>query len=256
MPKLIILGSSNAVPTPEHENTHMALVTPERTILVDCASNPIVRLEKAGIPLDSITDLILTHFHPDHVAGVPLLLMDMWLLGRRQPLNIYGYLYTLKAVETVMGLFDWTDWPNFFKVNFCRIPEVEMATVLETPDLRIHSSPVKHFLPNMALRFELKPQKKTLAYSCDTEPCPALFALAQGVDILLHEAAGPFTGHSSAAQAGELARQAGVGSLYIIHYPTGRFASGDLVAEARARFQGEIIKALDFMEIDLNGAAP
>jgi len=252
MSKLIILGSSNAIPTPEHENTHLALITPARTVLVDCVSNPILRLEKAGIEIDTVSDLILTHFHPDHVGGVPLLLMDMWLMGRRHPLNIYGLHYTLDRVETLMGLFGWSEWPNFFTVNFCRIPADEMAIVLETPELCIYSSPAKHFLPNIALRFELKAEKKTLAYSCDTEPCPALFDLARGVDILLHEASGPFTGHSSAAQAGELARQAGAGALYLIHYPTGRYASGDLVAEARERFQGETKLAFDFMEINLD----
>ena len=49
MPKVIILGSSNAVPSKDHENTHLVIVGEERTILVDCVSNPIVRLEQAGI---------------------------------------------------------------------------------------------------------------------------------------------------------------------------------------------------------------
>ena len=45
MPKVIILGSSNAVPSIDHENTHLVILGKERTILVDCVSNPIVRLE-------------------------------------------------------------------------------------------------------------------------------------------------------------------------------------------------------------------
>jgi ribonuclease Z len=252
MAQLIILGSSNAIPSRDHENTHMALTTHERTILIDCVSNPVVRLEQAG-DVSTVTDIILTHFHPDHVSGVPLLLMDMWLMGRRQPLNIYGLHYTLDRMETMMGLYGWIEWPNFFTVNFCRIPADDVAIVLDAPDMCVYSSPAKHFLPNIGLRFELKAAKKTFAYSCDTEPCAAMLDLARGVDILLHEAAGPFMGHSSAAQAGEVARQAGVGVLYLIHYPTGRYASGDLVAEAQTRFQGEVKLAADFMKIDLDG---
>jgi ribonuclease Z len=252
MTKLIVLGSSNAIPSLDHENTHLALTSAERTVLIDCASNPVVRLEQAGVDVSSVTDIILTHFHPDHVCGVPLLLMDMWLMGRRQPLNIYGLHYTLDRVETMMGLYGWIEWPNFFTVNFCRVPADEMATVIDGPDMCIYSSPAKHFLPNISLRIELKKNKKVLAYSCDTEPCPAVFDLARGVDILLHEAAGSFMGHSSAAQAGDVAQQAGVGILYLIHYPTGRYASDDLVSEARARFSGEVRLAVDFMEIDLD----
>ena len=88
MPKVIILGSSNAVPSIDHENTHLVIVGEERTILVDCVSTPVVRLEQAGVDFNSLTDIVITHFHPDHVAGVPLLLMDMWLMGRAEPVNI------------------------------------------------------------------------------------------------------------------------------------------------------------------------
>ena len=48
MPKVIILGSSNAVPSKDHENTHLVIIGEERTILVDCVSNPIVRLGAGG----------------------------------------------------------------------------------------------------------------------------------------------------------------------------------------------------------------
>ncbi len=251
MAQLIILGSSNAIPTPGHENTHMALITPERKILIDCVSTAVVRLEQAGVAVDEISDIILTHMHPDHVAGLPLLLMDMWLMGRRKPLNIYGLHFTLDRIETLMGLYSWSEWPNFFTVNFSRIPADPMAMVLDDEHIRIYASPVKHFLPNICLRFELKAEKKSLAYSCDTEFCQSVVDTSLGVDILLHEAAGAIAGHSSAAQAGEVARKAGVGMLYLIHYPTGRFAAGDLVAEARTQYSGNVILAVDFMKIEL-----
>jgi ribonuclease BN (tRNA processing enzyme) len=48
-----------------------------------------------------------------------------------------------------------------------------------------------------------------------------------------------------------VARQAEVGSLYLIHYPTGRFASGDLIADAKSQFPGDVRLATDFLEIDL-----
>ena len=75
MPKVIILGSSNAVPSKDHENTHLVIIGKERTILVDCVSNPVVRLEQAGVNFNDLTDIVITHFHPDHVSGVPLLWM-------------------------------------------------------------------------------------------------------------------------------------------------------------------------------------
>jgi ribonuclease Z len=151
-----------------------------------------------------------------------------------------------------MSSYGWAEWPEFFPVAFYRLPAKEMTPVMECSDFRIFSSPVRHLLPTIGLRFEFNHTKKIMAYSCDTEPCPQVIRLAEGADTLIHEAAGATRGHSSAAQAGEIASQAEVGRLFLIHYPTGKFTSGDLVAEARLRYQGPVSLALDFMELDFS----
>jgi ribonuclease Z len=251
VPKVIILGSSNAVPSKDHENTHLVIVGEERMILVDCVSNPVVRLEQAGIDFNELTDIVITHFHPDHVSGVPLLLMDMWLMGRTKPINIYGLHYTMDRLEDLMSFYGWAEWPNFFSVGFYRLPAVELAHVLDCSDFKVQSSPVHHMIPTIGIRVECKQHNTVLTYSCDTEPCQQTVRLALGADILIHEAAGASFGHSSAEQAGEIAAKAEVGKLYLIHYPTGRFANGDIAAEARKTFQGEVIVATDFMTINI-----
>jgi ribonuclease Z len=250
MAKLIILGSSNAIPDENHENTHMAILGQEYSLLIDCVSNPVVRLPQAGIDFNRLTDMVLTHFHPDHVSGVPLLLMNMWLLGRKTPLHIYGLHHTLSRVEDLMGFYDWEAWPNFFPVVFHRLPQEEMIPVLSNPEFRVYASPVRHLIPTIGLRFEFLQSGKTLAYSCDTEPCPQVVNLASGADVLIHEAAGASSGHSSASQAGGVARQAEVGALYLIHYRTGGFDPKALVEEARQIYQGKVALAEDFMEIE------
>ena len=251
MPKLIILGSSNAIPDEKHENTHLAVLGRERSVLIDCVSNPIVRLQQAGIDFNLLTDLILTHFHPDHVSGVPLLLMDMWLLGRKDPILIHGLSHTLERIQKLMGFYDWEYWPNFFPVSFHYLPEEEMSLVLDHEEIRIFSSPVRHLIPTVGLRIEFPQVDKVLAYSCDTEPTPSVVQLASGADVLIHETAGPSRGHSSASQAGNIARQAEVGSLYLIHYPTGNMNNPQpLVAQAAESFGGPVLLAEDFMELD------
>jgi ribonuclease Z len=250
MAKLIFLGTSNAISGENHENTHMVLVGGGHTILIDCPNNPIIRFQNANVDFTQLSDLFLTHFHPDHVSGVPQLLMNMWLMGRLQPLTIYGLQHTLYRVEKLMGLFGWSEWPGFFPVTFHRLPEQALAPAIECEEFRIMVSPVQHFIPTIGLRIEFTSVKKVLAYSCDTEPCVQVTQLAEGADILVHEASGALPGHSSAAQAGEAARRAEAGALYLIHYPTGKFASGDPVADARKQFEGPVTLAEDYMALN------
>lgn len=251
MAKVIILGSSNAIPDAKHENTHLAVVGDAHTLLIDCVSNPVLRLPQAGIEFNRLTDMVLTHFHPDHVSGVPLLLMNMWLLGRKNLLNIYGLHHTLHRIENLMSFYEWENWPNFFPIAFHRLPDEELTPVLENDEFRVFASPVRHLIPTIGLRIELKHSGKTLAYSCDTEPCPQVVRLAEGADVLIHEATGMSVGHSSAGQAGGIAREAEVGSLYLIHYRTNGYDMTPALEEARQAFGGDVKLAEDFLTIDL-----
>jgi len=99
---------------------------------------------------------------------------------------------------------------------------------------------------------------KSVAYCLDTRPCANSVKLAQGVDLLIHEAT--FTdefavearqyGHSTAAQAARTALDAGAKRLVITHFST-RFADlSPLLEEARAIFPDTIL-AQDLMEIEV-----
>jgi ribonuclease Z len=151
----------------------------------------------------------------------------------------------------MMGFYHWENWPNFFPVAFHRLPERENILVLEKPDFQIFSTPVRHLVPTIGLRFQANHHSRTVTYSCDTEPCPSVIRLASGTDILIHEASGLGVGHSSASQAGGIAREAEVGKLLLIHYPTGDSHPKDLVEQARETFSGQIGLTEDFMEIEL-----
>jgi ribonuclease Z len=220
-------------------------------VLIDCVSTPKVRLGRVGVSLDAITDLILTHFHPDHVSGVPLLLMNMWLMGRQQPLRVYGLHHCLERVEDMMGFYHWENWPQFFQVAFHRLPERERFLVLEKTEFRILSSPVRHLVPTIGLRIESTAGDGAIAYSCDTEPTPAVVRLAGGANVLLHESSGSIPGHSSAGQAGTIATQAEVGRLMLIHYPADGLDPAALLEQARTTFAGPVELAQDFQSFEV-----
>jgi ribonuclease Z len=122
---------------------------------------------------------------------------------------------------------------------------------MATDEFRIYSSPVCHLVPTIGLRVELVDNGKVMAYSCDTEPCKQVVRLSENADVLIHECSGDTLGHTSAPQAGEIARNAGAGALYLIHYPTGDFDTQSLVRNARTTFDGPVALAEDFMQIEL-----
>lgn len=250
MAKLIILGTASAVPDYDHENTHFVLKGEKSSVLVDCVGSTLVRLQQVGVDLERLNDVILTHCHPDHISGVPSMLMSLWLRGRKAPLNIYGLHHTLDCVEKMMDLYEWREWPDFFAVVFHRLTAMEMTLVLENGDFRIFSSPVCHIIPTIGLRIESLSGDKVVAYSCDTEPCPALVRLGADADIFLHEATGQSYGHSSAIQAGETAEKAGVKTLYLIHFPSQEAGSGDLISQAGLKFSGDVRFTEDFLELE------
>lgn len=249
MAKLVCLGSGAAIPDDRHENTHLALIGAERLVIIDCGGDPIRRMRRLGIDLPQrMTDLVLTHFHPDHVGGAPSLIMGSWLLGRTSPLAVYGLDYTIDRIEKLLEMYEWDTWPRMYPVQFHRLPEQERALVLDCPDYRIYSSPVRHHIPNVGLRVEFA-SGGVAAYSSDTSPCDAIVDLAQDADLLIHETAGAAFGHSSASQAGEIARRARAKELMLIHYPTGDFDAGALIPQAAETFGGPVKLAEDWMEI-------
>lgn len=247
MPEVLILGSANAVPDATHENTHFLVIGQDKRILVDAPGNPISRLHQGNIDPLSITDLIVTHFHPDHISGVPLFLMVSWLTGRKSNLHIYGLEYTLSRLEKLMDFFEWAAWPGMYPCVFHHLPEKNMEPLLNTPDLMVYYSMVKHIVPNIGLRFEFINSKRVLTYSSDTEPIPELVRLGKDADMLIHEASGATLGHTSAEQAGEIASEAGAKKLVLIHYPTDQISQ--IVKRAKKTFAGEIILANDLMRL-------
>lgn len=249
MPKLTILGTSNAVPDIDHENTHMVLEGQERTILIDGAGNPFVRLKKAGVDNENLSDVIMTHFHPDHVSGIPSLIMGMGLSKRKKNLNLYANNHCMIFMKQLLENFEWETW-HFFPVEMFTIPNDHLHPLIECSDFKIFTSPVKHFIPTIGLRIEFQKSGKVLAYSCDTAPTPTLQGLCQDADVLIHEAAGASIGHSSALQAGQIAQQANVKELYLIHYPTGDFDYKKLVDEAKQAYDGPVKIAEDFITLE------
>ena len=248
MAKVVALGTAAAVPSEAHATTYLAVEGEQGFLLIDCGDSPVVRIGRAGLMLERLRGLIITHFHPDHACSIPVLLMNIWLLGRAAPLPVYGLQDAVDRFKAMMDLFRWDEWPGLFEVPRYAVAEDVGAKVLEDDEFRVTGAPVHHLVPTLGLRIENKRTGGVLAYSSDTSPADEVVALARNADILIHEAAKDTPGHSSAAQAGEIARRAGAGRLVLIHYRPSPQKYERWLTEASAAFGGPVELAQDFGE--------
>jgi len=245
MAEAVLLGTARALPTPDQENTYIALVGTEHVELVDCAGSPYRGLLIAGIDPARLDSVVLTHFHPDHVYGLPSLILSLWLAGRRSPLAIYATADTLADSQALLALFHPEQWPAMFMLDYHVIDMEPGCRVLTNSDFEITAAPVQHMVPTIGLRVLNRMSGAVLVYSADTEPCPNLRHLAARADLLIHEAAGARKGHSSAAQAGQLAQEVGSQKLVLVHYDAGETPPAELEREARCTFAGPVVAGRD-----------
>ncbi len=163
-------------------------------------------------------------------------------------MNLYANQHCMERLLRNLQDYDWEKW-HWFPVNLITLPEEERFLVVDCKEFRLFTTPVKHFIPAIGMRVETA--GKTVVYSGDTAPTPALDRLAVGAQIMIHEAGGESEGHASARQAGEAATLAGVTELILVHYPVGGFDGDILLKEAGEMYSGKVSLARSFMEIDL-----
>lgn len=112
MISITLIGTAALVPIPERALTAAFLTCGGHSILFDCGEGTQSAAIKAGVSLMK-TDLIaLTHYHGDHILGLPGLLKTMWRMGRTEPLYITGPegLWQ-KAMEPILRLTGRTAYP-------------------------------------------------------------------------------------------------------------------------------------------------
>ena len=234
MPTLHLLGTGAALSDAHRTTTMLALTGGASTLVVDCGGDVVQRLLAASISLSSLQALLLTHEHIDHIGGFPLLMEKLWLVGRRDPLPVYGPERALDQARRCFATFDTRGWVGLPDVHWRPIPPAEEALVLSDAAWEVRATPGVHSVPVVGLRVEYRSTGGVVTYSSDTRPSPLITHLAREADILVHEASGPSAGHSSPAQAATVAAEARARRLILVHVPAG-LSEGDL-REARSIF--------------------
>ena len=101
---LCLLGTGGTVPLPNRWLTSLLVRCEGSSLLIDCGEGTQITLHKQGYSVKQIDMILLTHFHADHTAGLPGLLLSMAKADRTEPVTVFGprgLSDVLKGVYTV-----------------------------------------------------------------------------------------------------------------------------------------------------------
>lgn len=142
--EVVFLGTSGGVPTPERGLPCIAIKRRGELILFDCGEGSQRQLLKAGIGFVKRMRIFITHLHGDHVLGLAGLLQSMGLMGREDPLPVYGPPGLARLVNAFKEALA-------FKLPYTvEVHEVEGGVVYEGDGYKVEATPVDHSVPALA----------------------------------------------------------------------------------------------------------
>ncbi|MDG1043521.1 MAG: ribonuclease Z [Flavobacteriaceae bacterium] len=139
--KVTILGCYAATPRTLTHPTSQVLEIKNHLFLIDCGEGTQVQLRKQKVRFSKINHIFISHLHGDHFFGLPGLVATFRLLGRVNPLHIYGPKGIKEAVTLLLKLGDsWTNYPLHFYELSSQAPEV----VFEDKKVTVTTIPLDH----------------------------------------------------------------------------------------------------------------
>jgi len=232
--ELVTVGTGTVAPSATRTSACHWVSRARLKILLDCGPGALHRLAQFGLPWPEVTHVVLSHFHPDHWAELPMLVYALKYTTappRQEPLVILGPPGVVRLVKTL----DREPFPldGDMSLEMCRVPH--------TPE---------------SVAIGLTGPEGRLVYTGDTGPSPELARWAAGCDLLLAECSLPeamaIDSHLTPLRAGELARGAGAKRLVLTHfYPP--VETSDPAREAGTRFQGPVTAAKDGDRFKIGG---
>ena len=191
MTQLVLIGTGTPNPDPNRSGPCVGIDHNNKLYLVDFGVGLIRRINEIGYNISEVDTAFLTHLHSDHTLGLSDLIITPWILGRTNPLKLYG----------PKGLKDMADFTQkAYKVDIHeRIHGLEKANtegykvkvedlhegLIYDKDITVEAILVPHGnFESYAFKFI---GDQTIVVSGDTGPSEKLVEFAKGCDILVHE---------------------------------------------------------------------
>ncbi|HEX3504711.1 MAG TPA: MBL fold metallo-hydrolase [Xanthobacteraceae bacterium] len=186
---LQIVGCGDAFGTGGRFNTCFHLVGKNVNALIDCGASSLVGMNKLAIDRNAVSTIIITHFHADHIGGVPFFILEAnYVLKRKGALTIAGP-PGLKARYAEMMESAYPGTANLQLSFPLTLHEVEIGKRNEISGMKVTPFRVVHDeRAGPCLGYRCEVEGKTVAYSGDTQWTDAVIDIGRNADLFICEA--------------------------------------------------------------------
>lgn len=150
MLEICLLGTGGMMPLPNRWLTSMLLRYNGKMLLVDCGEGTQIPLKMCGWGFKAIDAILFTHYHADHVAGLPGLLLTLGNSGREEPVTLIGPPGLKAIVEGLLVIS-----PRLpYDLGLLELSH-EQCSELIIDSIRVKSTPAEHWMPCLSYSFEI-----------------------------------------------------------------------------------------------------
>ena len=278
--RVVMLGTGTPRPDPNRSGPATVIVVNDTPYLIDFGPGVIRRATAAyqngvtalGFGGVNITTAFLTHLHSDHTLGYPDLIFTPWVMGRHQPLRVYGPKGIKAMTEHVLEAWcvDIDVRSNGVSQHSsagCTVDahEIGCGVIYRDHNITVTAFPARHEDMVNSFSFRFDTPDRVIVISGDTTPTEELIEHSRNCDVLVHEAYSMDTyhrapqrwqdyrrqAHTSSVELAEIANTVKPGLLVLYHrsnaggVPEGADAEDVLVEEIQRTYKGEVVAAHD-----------
>jgi ribonuclease Z len=279
MVDVILLGTGTPMVDAARCGSGTAIVDAAGWLLVDCGRGVPQRIAEAGLDVSLLRAVLLTHHHSDHISDLATLATLRWCDGTSDPLIVVAPDGPCaRFAATCLDPFDHTAFHGQATPAAGPHPTIAVHafsapsspdSVYEDDRFEVSSALVDHHPIEAAVGYRIDVSGYVVTVSGDTAVCKGVEELAEGSDLLIHEAVLASAASSkllawnaSAESVGALAKRANVRHLVLTHLlppPQSADDEAGFVADARrGGFVGPITVARDLLrtgDLDTYGSS-
>ncbi len=179
--KITFLGTASMFPTKERNHTSIFIRYKNEGIIVDCGEGTQRQLKIVGIKPSQITRILISHWHGDHVLGLPGLWKTLSKTIPEGKIKVYGQKGIKNRIKKIYEAFPFCDPLEL------EIIEINKDIVVDNDDFRIEAFKLKHKVPTVGFNFIIKEKRKILMSKIKKigiPEGPLLGKLQKGKDIM------------------------------------------------------------------------